>query len=78
MNDFFEIDFLDVEAKKSGDAIPLRYSINGGARIHITDGGFQGTGGYASGWGSCRWPKESFWRVPDRGVMDVETMALLG
>ena len=27
MSDFFEIDFLDVESKKSGDAIPIRYSI---------------------------------------------------
>lgn len=44
MKDFFEIDFLDVEAKKSGDAIPLRYSINGELRIHVTDGGFQDTG----------------------------------
>jgi hypothetical protein len=25
MPDFFEVDFLDVETKKSGDAIPLRY-----------------------------------------------------
>jgi ribonuclease BN (tRNA processing enzyme) len=46
MSDFFEIDFLDVEAKKSGDAIPLRYSIDGDTRIHITDGGFQGTGDF--------------------------------
>lgn len=44
MGDFFEIDFLDVEATKSGDAIPLRYSINGELRIHVTDGGFQDTG----------------------------------
>lgn len=44
MNDFFEIDFLDVEAKKSGDAIPLRYSINDKICIHVTDGGFQDTG----------------------------------
>lgn len=44
MTDFFEIDFLDVESEKSGDAIPLRYSINGIQRIHITDGGFQATG----------------------------------
>jgi hypothetical protein len=44
MADFFEIDFLDVEAKKSGDAIPLRYSSNGTTRIHVTDGGFQDTG----------------------------------
>ncbi|MCB1777032.1 MAG: MBL fold metallo-hydrolase [Candidatus Competibacteraceae bacterium] len=44
MTDFFEIDFLDIESKKSGDAIPMRYSINGIQRIHITDGGFQATG----------------------------------
>ncbi len=44
MTDFFEIDFLDVESKKSGDAIPLRYSIGDVTRIHVTDGGFQATG----------------------------------
>jgi len=44
MADYFEIDFLDVEAKKSGDAIPIRYSLNETTRIHVTDGGFQDTG----------------------------------
>lgn len=44
MPDFFEIDFLDVETDKSGDAIPLRYSINGSIQIHVVDGGFQETG----------------------------------
>ena len=44
MSDFYEIDFLNVESKKSGDAIPLRYRVNGITRIHITDGGFQDTG----------------------------------
>jgi len=44
MSDFFEIDFLDVESKKSGDAIPLRYSMDGATRVHVTDGGFQATG----------------------------------
>ena len=44
MTDFFEIDFLNVESKKSGDAIPLRYSIDGATRINVTDGGFQATG----------------------------------
>ena len=44
MSDFFEIDFLNVGAKESGDAIPLRYSIGGDTRIHVTDGGFQDTG----------------------------------
>ena len=37
MSDFFEIDFLDVEAKDSGDAIPLRYKIGDETRIHVTD-----------------------------------------
>ena len=44
MSDFYEIDFLDVESKKSGDAIPIRYCISDVTRIHITDGGFQDTG----------------------------------
>jgi hypothetical protein len=42
--DFFEIDFLPVETKKSGDAIALRYSIDGQTFIHVTDGGFSQTG----------------------------------
>jgi hypothetical protein len=44
MADFFEIDFLKVESSKSGDAIPLRYQIDGVTHIHVTDGGFQDTG----------------------------------
>lgn len=44
MADFFEIDFLDVESSKSGDAIPLRYQPNGVSRIHVVDGGYQATG----------------------------------
>ena len=44
MSDFFEIDFLDVESKKSGDAIAMRYRINGITTIHVTDGGYQATG----------------------------------
>jgi beta-lactamase superfamily II metal-dependent hydrolase len=44
MADFFEIDFLDVESDKSGDAIPLRYEINGVTTIHIVDGGYSDTG----------------------------------
>jgi beta-lactamase superfamily II metal-dependent hydrolase len=44
MTDYYEIDFLDVETKKSGDAITIRYSLNGETRIHVTDGGFQDTG----------------------------------
>lgn len=42
MADFFEVDFLDVESKKSGDAIPLRYEIAGQRYIHLVDGGFRG------------------------------------
>lgn len=44
MTDYFEIDFMDVEAKKSGDAIPLRYRLNGTTSIHVVDGGFTDTG----------------------------------
>ncbi|WP_374711601.1 ComEC/Rec2 family competence protein [Symbiobacterium terraclitae] len=44
MTDFYEIDFLDVEAKKSGDAIAMRYRVNGVTTIHVTDGGYQETG----------------------------------
>jgi len=44
MADYFEIDFLDVETKKSGDAIAIRYSIAGTTIIHVVDGGFQATG----------------------------------
>lgn len=44
MSDFFEIDFLNVESSKSGDAIALRYQLNGITTIHVVDGGFQNTG----------------------------------
>lgn len=44
MPDFFEIDFLDVESDKSGDAIAIRYSIGDSIYIHVVDGGFQDTG----------------------------------
>jgi beta-lactamase superfamily II metal-dependent hydrolase len=44
MADYFEIDFLDIEAKKSGDAIPLRYELNGVTWIHLVDGGYQACG----------------------------------
>lgn len=40
MTDFFEIDFLDVETKKSGDAIAIRYSVSGQTLIHVVDGGY--------------------------------------
>lgn len=44
MSDFFEIDFIDVETAKSGDAIALRYTIGGEVFVHVVDGGFQNTG----------------------------------
>lgn len=44
MADYFEIDFLDVEAKSSGDAISARYELNGQTYIHVIDGGYQSTG----------------------------------
>lgn len=44
MGDYFEIDFQDVESKKSGDAILVRYSVDGITRIHIVDGGYKQTG----------------------------------
>ena len=44
MEDFYEIDFLNVDSKKSGDAICIRYQTNGVQRIHVVDGGFQATG----------------------------------
>lgn len=44
MSDYFEIDFLDVESAKSGDAIALRYQLNGRTSIHVVDAGFQDTG----------------------------------
>lgn len=43
-DDFFEIDFLAVETAKSGDAITLRYQINGVEFTHVVDGGFTETG----------------------------------
>ena len=44
--DFFEIDFLKVETKQSGDAIALRYRVNGITSIHVVDGGFEETGSH--------------------------------
>ncbi len=44
MADFVEIDFLAVETEKSGDAITLRYELNGGVGIHVVDAGYQDTG----------------------------------
>lgn len=44
MADFVEIDFLAVETAKSGDAITVRYSVNGTTTVHVVDGGFLDTG----------------------------------
>lgn len=44
MDDFFEIDFLPVGTSKSGDAITIRYQIDGICQIHVVDGGYQETG----------------------------------
>ncbi|MBB6414295.1 hypothetical protein [Mesorhizobium sangaii] len=44
MADYFEIDFLGVETKKSGDAIALRYEKDGATYIHVVDGGYVDTG----------------------------------
>lgn len=43
-DDFFEIDFLAVETAKSGDAIGVRYRVNGYVYIHVVDGGYSDTG----------------------------------
>ena len=44
MSDYFEVDFLAVETKKSGDAICARYELAGNTFIHVVDGGYQDTG----------------------------------
>lgn len=44
MSDCIEIDFLGVETDKSGDAIALRYTVDGVTSIHVVDGGFIDTG----------------------------------
>lgn len=44
MTDFYEIDFLKIESKKSGDAIAIRYELNNDTFIHVVDGGYQEMG----------------------------------
>lgn len=44
MADFYEIDFLPVGTTKSGDAICLRYEINGQTNVHVVDGGYEENG----------------------------------
>lgn len=41
--DYYEIDFLGV-SPKSGDAITMRYSINGETYVHVVDAGYQANG----------------------------------
>jgi hypothetical protein len=42
--DYYEVDFLNVDAKSSGDAICLRYEVSGQTYIHVVDAGYQSTG----------------------------------
>jgi hypothetical protein len=44
MSDFFEIDFLDIDSNRSGDAISIRYQLDHKTYIQVVDGGFQDTG----------------------------------
>ncbi|NKE68627.1 competence protein ComEC [Ramlibacter sp. RBP-2] len=44
MADFIELDFLDVESEKSGDAITVRYEVAGVQSVHVIDGGYVDTG----------------------------------
>ena len=39
MADFIELDFLDVESEKSGDAITVRYEVAGVQAVHVIGGG---------------------------------------
>lgn len=43
MADFFEIDFLPVHRRDSGDAISVRYQIGSTWEVHAIDGGFDST-----------------------------------
>jgi len=44
MADYYEIDFLAVGTKGSGDAICIRYELNGEVYVHVVDGGYVDTG----------------------------------
>jgi beta-lactamase superfamily II metal-dependent hydrolase len=44
MEDYIEVDFLGVETDRSGDAITVRYSVNGVVGVHVVDGGYVETG----------------------------------
>jgi beta-lactamase superfamily II metal-dependent hydrolase len=43
MADFYEVDFLQVHSKRSGDAIAIRYEIGGKWAVHVIDGGYNST-----------------------------------
>jgi hypothetical protein len=43
MDDYYEIDFLPVHTSKSGDAIAIRYQLNGAWWVHVVDGGYTST-----------------------------------
>lgn len=44
MSGWIEVDFLGVETNKSGDAIAVRYMVNGVQQVHVVDGGYVETG----------------------------------
>lgn len=44
MADFYELDFLEVHTKKSGDAIAIRYKRWEETTIHVVDAGYAATG----------------------------------
>ena len=44
MADFYEIDFQEVHKSRSGDAITVRYELNGLTWIHVIDAGYTSTG----------------------------------
>jgi beta-lactamase superfamily II metal-dependent hydrolase len=43
MADYFEIDFIPVHRRDSGDAISVRYQIGNSWDVHVVDGGFDST-----------------------------------
>jgi hypothetical protein len=43
MGDFFEVDFLQVNSARSGDAIAIRYQIGQSWSVHVVDGGYTST-----------------------------------
>jgi beta-lactamase superfamily II metal-dependent hydrolase len=43
MGDYFEVDFLQVNSDRSGDAIAIRYQIGQSWAVHVVDGGYTRT-----------------------------------